>query len=529
MNALQNIGIARQLYFAFGLILAITLTLAVFSVTRVNGIQGALQAANTVRNDQLEPLYAAREALAQTGIAARNAYIFKDAESASRELDLVDSFKAQYLDALARLDPVLGGDPQYAKVKAGMLEMARELERPRAYRAADAMDAYGLFLVQECSPLRRRIVADIDVLVRTLQERNAASSVAADDEAAGARHWIAALSIVAILLCAAVGVVIVRSLLDQLGGEPAQATKVARAIAEGKLHYPVDTRRAGAASMIHAMDTMRASLAGIVTKVRSGTETIAAASSEIATGNADLSSRTEIQSSALAQVSQSMRHLVETVQQNAEYAKQASALAADASAVSVEGGEAVGQVVATMGLIHESSKKIVDIISVIDGIAFQTNILALNAAVEAARAGEQGRGFAVVAGEVRNLAHRSAAAAKEIKGLIEDSVSKVDAGSALVGQAGETIRKVVDGVHRVTDIIGNISNATGSQRTDIEQVGSAIARLDQMTVQNAALVEEASAAADSLRIQAAELNEVVNVFQLDDKAVSPRRLSVRRG
>ncbi len=529
MNALQGIGIARQLYIAFGLILAITLTLAAFSVSQVNGIQGTLQTANAVRNQQLEPLYAAREALAQTGIAARNAFIFKDAASAGRELDLVDSFKAQYLGALAQLDPVLGNDPQYAKVKAGMLAMAKELERPRAYRAANDMDAYGLFLVQECSPLRRQIVADIDALVGTLQERNAASSLAADEEAASARYWIVALSAVAVLLCATVGVVIVRSLLDQLGGEPAQAKKVARAIAEGQLHLPVDTSRAGPASMIQAMDTMRTALAGIVTKVRSGTETIAAASSEIATGNADLSNRTETQSAALAQVAQSMTHLVESVQQNAEYAKQASALAAGASAVSVEGGAAVGQVVDTMGLIHESSKKIVDIISVIDGIAFQTNILALNAAVEAARAGEQGRGFAVVAGEVRNLAHRSASAAKEIKALIEDSVSKVDAGSALVGQAGETIRKVVDGVQSVTEIIGHISNATGSQRADIEQVGGAIARLDQMTMQNAALVEEASAAAESLRVQAAELHAVVGIFQLEEADGRRRLPAPRRG
>jgi methyl-accepting chemotaxis protein len=206
------------------------------------------------------------------------------------------------------------------------------------------------------------------------------------------------------------------------------------------------------------------------------------------------------------------------VQQNADYVEQARLLAGDASKVSLEGGAAVEQVVATMGLIHDSSGKIVDIISVIDGIAFQTNILALNAAVEAARAGEQGRGFAVVAGEVRNLAHRSAAAAKEIKALIEDSVARVDTGALLVGQAGETIRKVVDGVQRLNDIIDRIGTATGSQRADIERVDGAIARLDEMTGQNAALVEEAAAAAESLRGQAAELHAVVSIFQLEDGA-----------
>ncbi len=522
MKILQRVGIARQLYMAFGLALAVTLIIAVFAVSRVNSIQGALDAANGVRSTQLEPLYTAREALAQTGIAARNAYIFKEPASAQRELDLVDSFKADYLQVLPTLDVSMGADPQYRKVKDGLLAMAKELERPRGYRASDDLEGYGAFLVNECSPLRRQIVADIDVLVHSLQERNAAGSAAANEEAAQARTWIIALSAVAVLLCATVGVVIVRSLLDQLGGEPAQATGVARAIADGRLYHPIDTRRAGPASMMHAMGTMRRELSDIVSKVRSGTETIAAASSEIATGNVDLSIRTETQSAALAQVAQSMGHLVESVQQNADYAQQARELAGDAAKVSQEGGAAVEQVVSTMALIHDSSSKIVDIISVIDGIAFQTNILALNAAVEAARAGEQGRGFAVVAGEVRNLAHRSAAAAKEIKALIEDSVNKVDTGAQLVGQAGETIRKVVDGVQRVNDIIEHIGSATGSQRADIERVDGAIARLDEMTGQNAALVEEAAAAAESLRVQAAELSAVVNIFQLEDGGAAQR-------
>jgi len=527
---LERTTIARQLYAAFGLVLSITLILAVFSVFRVNSIQGALHTANAVRNDQLEPLYEAREALAQTGIAARNAYIFKDLASAQRELDLVDTHKADYLAALKRLDPVMGDNAQYQKVKSGMLAMAKELERPRAYKTAADDDAYGKFLTDECSPLRRRIVADIGVLVQSLQERTVASGSAANTEATSARYWISGLSVVAVVLCAAVGMIILRSLRGQLGGEPAQATHVARAIAAGQLYIPVDTSRAGATSMMHAMATMRSELSEIVTKVRQGTETIASASSEIASGNTELSSRTETQSAALAQVAGSMSHLVDSVRQNAAYAQQAKSLSATASAVSENGGAAVDQVVTTMGLINESSTRIVDIIAVIDGIAFQTNILALNAAVEAARAGEQGRGFAVVAGEVRNLAHRSAAAAKEIKALIEDSVAKIGAGTALVGNAGTTIRKAVECVHRVTEIIDHISTASGSQQGDIERVDDAIARLDKMTVQNAALVEEAAAAADSLRTQAAELNAVVGIFQLDEHApaAAPRALPLLR-
>ncbi|MBC7415460.1 MAG: methyl-accepting chemotaxis protein, partial [Herminiimonas sp.] len=267
--------------------------------------------------------------------------------------------------------------------------------------------------------------------------------------------------------------------------------------------------------LLQALKDMNANLQKIVAEVRSGTDTIATASSEIASGNLDLSSRTEQQASSLEETASSMEELTSTVKQNADNARQANGLAMTASEVARKGGSVVAEVVQTMGSINASSRKIIDIIAVIDGIAFQTNILALNAAVEAARAGEQGRGFAVVASEVRNLAQRSAAAAKEIKSLIGDSVEKVEIGTKLVDQAGATMGEIVDSVRRVTDIMGEITAASQEQTAGIEQINQAITEMDNVTQQNAALVEEAAAAAESLQDQAANLSQVVSVFKLD--------------
>jgi methyl-accepting chemotaxis protein len=310
------------------------------------------------------------------------------------------------------------------------------------------------------------------------------------------------------------GVLLTRSLTRQLGGEPAYAAAIAGRIAEGDLTVAVDLRQGDSGSMLFAMKTMRDSLADIVGQVRAGTDTIASASSQIASGNLDLSSRTEEQASSLEETAASMEELTSTVKQNADNARQANQLAASAADTAARGGEVVAEVVVTMGSINEASRKIADIITVIDGIAFQTNILALNAAVEAARAGEQGRGFAVVAGEVRNLAQRSAAAAKEIKGLIGDSVSRVEAGSRLVDQAGRTMDEVVASVKRVSDIIGEIAAASDEQREGIEQVNGAISQMDEVSQQNAALVEQAAAAAAAMREQAGGLAKLVETFQL---------------
>jgi len=525
MNAYRNTTIATKLYSAFAVALLFTIALAVFALVQIGQIHRALDDEHLQRRTQLAPLLKAREALAQTGIAARNSYIFHEEAAALRELDIVDIQKNTYIEALKTLEPLLHDNAQFAKVRAGLLQMAQELERPRRYRISGNMEGFGRFLVEECSPLRRRIVEDMDILMDVMEQRSAEATAATDEQAASARLWISVLAITSVVLCITVGTIVLRGLLRELGGEPAYAASVARAIARGELQHHVHYGRAHQDSLLRAMGTMRDGLSGIVTEVRSGTEAITSASAEIASGNLDLSNRTEMQSAALGQIAASMKQLITSVRASAGYATEASNLSLQASEVSRQGGAAVDEVVSTMELINESSKKIVDIIAVIDGIAFQTNILALNAAVEAARAGEQGRGFAVVASEVRNLAHRSAAAAKEVKTLIEDSVREVRIGTELVGTAGSTMKSVVEGIARVSVIMQDISIATREQSADIESVDIAIARLDDMTLQNAALVEEAAAAAQSLRTQADHLAGVVNTFQLEEvgEAVTSRR------
>ncbi len=319
----------------------------------------------------------------------------------------------------------------------------------------------------------------------------------------------------AVLLGVGMALVISSSIRKQLGGEPAYAVKVAQRIAAGELNSAIRARGTSEESVLHAMEAMQGSLVQIVGDVRTGADTIATASSQIAAGNLELSSRTEEQAASLEETAASIEELTGTIRQNAENAQQANQLAVTASEVALKGGIVVSQVVQTMGSINESSRKIMEITGVIEGIAFQTNILALNAAVEAARAGEQGRGFAVVAGEVRALAQRSAVAAKEIKALIDDSVAKIDQGNLQVGEAGETMGEIVTGVRRVTDLMVEITAATHEQFAGIEQVNLAVAQIDQVTQQNAALVEEASAAAQSLQEQAQNLAQTVRVFQID--------------
>jgi methyl-accepting chemotaxis protein len=323
----------------------------------------------------------------------------------------------------------------------------------------------------------------------------------------------AVLTAICVAACAGFTVWIRRCARIELGGDPAVARITLNAVADGNLSVvPPD---AAEGSVMHALHRLVTQLRGTLGAIRTATEQLHVASREIAQGNADLSARTEQQASNLQQTAASMEQMTATVNHNTESARQANQLAASASQVAAKGGAVVGEVVSTMDQITASSRKIADIIGVIDGIAFQTNILALNAAVEAARAGEQGRGFAVVASEVRNLAQRSAQAAREIKSLINDSVARVDTGSQLVNDAGATMHEIVTQVKRVADLIGEITSSTLEQSSGISQVNQAVTQLDQMTQQNAALVEQSAAAAESMKEQADDLTRAVSQFRLD--------------
>ena len=368
----------------------------------------------------------------------------------------------------------------------------------------------------------RAPTAKIDQIVAFIQDhakKLVASSTLTNAQAQKTSTWLIIATVAATLCVAGVIMVwLVRSITTPLN----EAVNIARIVAAGDLSSDITVRGSDEiGTLLLSLKEMHDNLADIVAKVRAGTDAIADASAEIAQGNFDLSARTEEQAGSLEETASAMEELTSTVKQNGENAGQASALAATASAVAVRGGDAVSNMINTMGSINDSSNKIVDIIGVIDGIAFQTNILALNAAVEAARAGEQGRGFAVVASEVRNLAQRSAAAAKEIKTLIGNSVEQVAAGSKLVVQAGSTMNDVVASVQRVNAIISDIAVASGEQNVGLDQINDAIAQMDAVTQQNAALVEQAAAAADSMKQQAATLKEAVSVFKIHERYTTP--------
>ena len=405
--------------------------------------------------------------------------------------------------------------------------VTRYMEALKKYDSANVESAHVVDALVK--GMDREPTKKIDDIVAFISKESARLTVEMNEENRAAHRQTLIAMAITVLITVVVGCATVMSLIRSITRPLDAAVTVAQTVAAGDLSTEVRVNRKDEiGELLGALKSMQNNLSSIVGQVRSGTETIHTAATEIAAGNLDLSSRTEEQASSLEETAAAMVQLTTTVQQNNANATEACKLADTASNVAAKGGDAVAQMVQTMGEINDSSRKIVDIIGVIDGIAFQTNILALNAAVEAARAGEQGRGFAVVASEVRNLAQRSAAAAKEIKELIGTSVGRVEEGSRLVGQAGETMSEVVESVQRVTAIIGEISVASGEQRDGIEQISIAISQMDSVTQQNAALVEEAAAAADSLEQQSASLRDAVSIFKLNNPGSVERMPSHRK-
>jgi len=503
---------------------ALVAGIAVFNMAKMNE-----QAVSAYQHD-LKGISHSKEAnikLITIGRAMRGELLASTPEQKKSFSDQAQSAKAsmhQQLNAARPLFVTPVGIALFAEVDQAVAQFETQLaqlHKMAQLEGAEAKQAAIDFALTSYAAKANAVDAKLAELGKQKEEAAEAAEAGAGRIYSNSRTLMIVLVFGSLAASIGFGLWITRGLTRQLGGEPSYAVDMAAAIAAGELSRAIATRPGDTSSLLFAMEAMRASLVNIVRQVREGTDTIATASSQIAAGNLDLSSRTEQQASSLEETASSMEELTSTVKQNADNAHQANTLAASASAVALKGGAVVAKVVDTMASINASSNKIVDIIGVIDGIAFQTNILALNAAVEAARAGEQGRGFAVVASEVRNLAQRSAAAAKEIKTLINDSVEKVSAGGKLVGEAGSTMEQIVQSITRVTDIMSEIAAASIEQTAGIEQINSAISQMDEVTQQNAALVEQAAAAAGSLQDQAGALAAVVSVFKLDLGAPAP--------
>ena len=522
----MNLG--TRLACAFGLLLLLLLGMALLSAREIGVVNGTLRyySANTTPSLQAVRLWQDKLANIRM-LQAQHLMTVTDDEMKALETR-IDQQYSELSSALAAHEKLLANAQdreQWQAVRELAAQTMAHWDKLKAVSRASLADperteeARRLFTGRSQRLFESSAVAiDKEWALKS----DTANSLAED----GAKTYRVALALLAAACALALAtgaltaVLVVRSIGRQMGGEPSAVARIALAIAEGDLSVRVPTRAHDDSSVMAAMATMRERLATVVAEVRQGSESIAAGSAEIASGNLDLSQRTENQASDLQQTVTSVGQLSSAVQLNAQTADHANQLAMRASSAATEGGKAVAQVVATMQGIAASSKTINDITGVIDGIAFQTNILALNAAVEAARAGEQGRGFAVVASEVRMLAHRSAEAAKEIKKLIADNVDKVQSGARQVNDAGQAIAQIVDQVQHVSQLIHDIHSASAQQNQGIAEVSHAVDRIDQVTHQNAALVEQSSAAAESLRLQASRLAEVVGIFRLQAPALA---------
>ncbi|MEN2673117.1 methyl-accepting chemotaxis protein [Herbaspirillum huttiense] len=512
MNWFNNLKIAKKLILSFAAVIILTVILGIFAIRELKAVN---QASTDMATNWLPTIKAAQSIQASLPrmriselqmITAATPAEREDALKAIKSrLDILAKQRATYEAQISEAEEKLAYE-KFSKSFAAYLEIDKKLAEISG--AGKEEEARAIFK-GDSNKTFRSMLESMDEIIKINDAGSMRSDQTASDVFNSARAWI--IGLLAAIVVIAFGLAVARAVSRPLN----EAVSVAERVAQGDLTVDIRSDSKDETGMLmHSLRAMNDSLNKIVSEVRYGTDAITTASQEIATGNLDLSSRTEEQAGSLEETASAMEELTATVKQNADNARQANQLAASASDVASQGGEVVGQVVQTMEGITESSNRIADIITVIDGIAFQTNILALNAAVEAARAGEQGRGFAVVASEVRSLAQRSASAAKEIKQLIDDSVQKVGAGSQLVERAGATMSEVVASVKRVTDVVAEISAASSEQSTGIEEINRAITQMDEVTQQNAALVEEAAAAAQSLQDQAGRLSQVVSVFKI---------------